>query len=401
MRTMSKNRINYFEYASVDFLIDKNGIPVFMEVNDNTLAPYYINQKSYIAQELLVNNSELINPNLEHEKDFLACFERHLAELPGRPEEKMIAILCKHRDQPAAIAREIHYLIMLFRRHGYNAGMYFPEDCEVRQGYLYIKRNNTKPTLVFRRNFSFPPVGIKQPVINDLRVRKFAENKYDIHKIVDNLINKGDAEIRQPQTYLVKDRSSLILAIHALSQNRGECIAKPNTSYGGDGFYVFSDKEIDQRIREGKKIESIAKRLEEGEEYLIQERIETALFRSENNYEYCFDVRLMIYEGRFAGIEGRRSGVPFIKGEMCKTSLVTNIKCGGVDLLVLSSLDEQYYYSTKSFESLNWAKQVNFEIDNSCLVLGPTLFSKMKKASELIVKAIDETIVAREDLCDS
>lgn len=393
---MRINRVKYFDYASVDFLIDKNGVPVFMEVNDNTLAPYYINQKSWIAQEFLVNNPDLIDPNREHQTDLVACFAKHLTELPVKPEEKSIAILCKRRDQPLAITREIQYLIELFRQYGYGAEMYTPDECEVRHGYLYIKKDSSRPTLIFRRNFSFPPVGIKQPVINDLRVRKVAENKYGIHKLVANLINTGEAEIRQPKSYLVKDRNALILAIARFGQNGCECIAKPNSSYGGDGFYVFCD-EIGKQHQEEKKIESIVKRLEAGEEYLIQERIETSLFRSGNNREYCFDIRLMTYGGRFAGIEGRRSNQPFSKRTMSEKSLVTNIKRGGIDLLVLSSRDEQYLYKTKCLASLDRVKQVNFELDTNCLVLGQALFSKVKQASESIVKAIDEVIMVGEE----
>lgn len=393
-----KKNLDYFNYASVDFLIDKNGIPVFMEVNDNTLAPYYIEQKNLIAQQALVGKSELINLNVHHKEALVSCFDKYFDIgyeniLHGR---KRIAIICKRRDHPEGIEKEIKYLIQLFQHHGYDAEMYTPEDCEVKQEFIYIKKNNSRPSVIFRRNFSFPPTGIIQPVINDVIVREITGNKYRTHDIVSHLIDKGKVDIRQPETYLVKDQITLLDTIEMFNQKKRDCIAKPNHSYGGDGFFCFKKNESIMKLESSKKIEIITRRMAVGEEYLIQEKIESALFKSVDNQNYCFDVRVMIYGGQFAGIEGRRSNHPFNKRSSNDKSLVTNINSGGVDILVLSTLNKSCFYESRPLLSKDNMNFINFELDSNVLILGDEIYSKVKQASEAIVQTIDDAISNRE-----
>lgn len=384
--------IRYFNYASVDFLIDKNGMPVFMEVNDNTLAPFYIEQKNLLTQKVINRQKGLINLNSNHKSAFLACFDNYFNEQLGITgnKEKSIAILCKRRDHPQAIENEINYLIHLFRENGYSADMHTPEDCEINHGQVTIKKNKKVPSVIFRRNFSYPPSGVKQPVTNDLMVRKISGNKFLTHQVIGPLVKSGDTNFRQPKTYYVKDQVSLVKVIEKFAKNNSDCIAKPNFSYGGDGFFYFSKSE---NILEGNsKINEINERLKKGEHYLVQEKIESSLFKSGNNQEYCFDIRLMIYGGRFAGIEGRRSNQPFNSNSNIAKSFVTNINSGGKDLIVMSTQNAEHKYESKRLIFEEDLDSMKFDVDSNILIIRNELFSKLKNAAEAIVKAIDEEL---------
>ncbi|OPZ88322.1 MAG: hypothetical protein BWY74_03192 [Firmicutes bacterium ADurb.Bin419] len=388
----NKKNIKYFDYASVDFLIDKNGVPVFMEANDNTLAPFYIEKKNELTKQVLKGSNKFVNVNSKHKDVFISCFDNYFKRNEIKSKKgKNIAILCKRRNHPVSIENEIQYLIRLLGQHGYNAKMCIPEECRIENGYLTIKNDQSIPSLVFRRNFSFPPSGsIKQPVINDLMVRKISGNKFLTHQVIEPLIRNGEAGFRQPKTYHVKDRNSLMDSIGMFVKNGFDCVAKPNYSYGGDGFFYFSKRE--SISEENNKIASVISRIEKGEEYLVQERIETSLFKSGNNKEYCFDIRLMIYGGQFAGIEGRRSDEPFNYKLNEGKSLVTNISSGGKDLLVISSKDESYNFISERLVTENEVELLKFEVDSNVLVLGNKLFSTLKQAAESIVRAIDSAI---------
>lgn len=386
---MLKSQIKYFDYASVDFLIDRDGVPVFMEVNDNTLAPYYIEQKSNIADMALANNKNLINLNNSHLDIFIDSFRKHLSKINKSEFNEDVAIICKRKDHPKAIDQEIEFLLDLFHEHGYRTNMYIKEECTIQNNILYTNLN--KPAVIYRRNFDFPPNNIKQTVVNNLKVRNIANDKYKTHQIVEELIRKKRLKFRQPETYLVEDECSLFKIIKGFHLRKVDCIAKPNSSYGGNGFYSFMYKYGLGCKDSEDKLYSIIERLNCGEKYIIQECIRPLGFRS-NNKEYCFDIRVMVYGGRFAGIEGRRSNVPYSLESSMDSSLVTNISSGGIDLIIMGSTNSDPYGEIASGLDDSYVKELSFNLDSNFLVLNEEVCNRLKIVSESIILSIDKKI---------
>ncbi|SFR97076.1 ATP-grasp domain-containing protein [Anaeromicropila populeti] len=376
-----------FRYASVDFLIEKDGTPVFMEVNDNTLAPYYVELKSKLAGAIERKKPKLENVNSEHLFKFLNIFRSVSQELP----KKSIAILCKRKDQPLAIEKEIRYLIKLFQKQGYYSEMYIPSDCEIRNNRLYIPKEAYYPDIIFRRNFSFPSEKIEQVVINDLDVRLITGNKYNTHRVINKYLNMSGQSFRQPETYLAANSKELLHIIQMFHSRGQDCITKPNTSYGGEGFGVFLQNK-DNSFEYKQQMQIIEKHFKNHEEYLVQEKVDAALFDSNDGKQYCFDLRIMVYNGVFAGIEGRRSSNPLSKGRQAANSLVTNINSGGMDLLVMQGTEEIVPYSSQTLLTQDEKSSISFDIDSNILILNTKLFNKLKYSAEAIVKAVDEAI---------
>nr|WP_315023240.1 hypothetical protein [uncultured Aminipila sp.] len=389
---MQNNQIRYFEYASVDFLIDKHGTPIFMEVNDNTLAPYYIEIKNKLAQLAISKNTDLQNLTEQHKNIFISCFKKYFNNSYSKIINEEIAILCKRRNHPEEIEKEIQFLIKIFKEAGFQADMYTPEECTIQDNILYTGNSLNKPAVIYRRNFQFPPATIKQPVVNDLRVREIAKDKYKTHECINSLIRKSNLKFRQPESYLVADEELLKEKIQGFFDRKLDCIAKPNSSYGGKGFFSFTNaKALENKY----KIIEISQAMQKGEQYLVQERIEPSLFRSADQKEYCFDIRVMVYGGKVAGIEGRRSYIPYCtnnSNRLFEKSLVTNISSGGVDLVVLCSDNVISMHEARKCLNLDEISELGFKLDQNFLILSTHLVENLRTISEAIVKSIDERI---------
>lgn len=389
---MQNNQIQYFEYASVDFLIDKFGTPVFMEVNDNTLAPYYIEIKNKLSQLVTSKSTDLQNLTEQHKHIFISCFEKYLNKAYSKIINEEIAILCKRRDHPEEIEKEIQFIIEIFKEAGYQANMYTPEECTIQDNILYTGKSLNKPAVIYRRNFQFPPATIKQPVVNDIRVRQIAKDKYKTHQCINSLIKNNNLKFRQPESYLVEDAEFLKHKIQSFFDRKLDCIAKPNSSYGGKGFFSFTHNKGIKNEDNKRKIIEISKAMEKGERYLVQERIEPSLFRSSDQNNYCFDIRVMVYGGEVAGIEGRRSYIPYSSNKLFEKSLVTNISSGGVDLIVLCSDNVISMHEVRKCLNIDDIKELGFKLDENFLILNKHLVEKLKVVSKAIVKTIDEKI---------
>ncbi|WP_206460575.1 ATP-grasp domain-containing protein [Anaerovorax sp. IOR16] len=375
---MRKKYINYFKYASVDYMIDKDGFLNFLEVNDNTLAPYFIEKKSEIVERDTAAGNPIFNLNRHHKLLFLDCFRKNLKE------GQQIAIVCKEKGVKSGIENEVQYIKKLFNQNGFQADIYTPDDFIEQEGELRIKKTGEKPDLIFRRNFSFPESGLSINVINDLCVRNIANDKFKVLQSV-RLLEKYFPVLRVPETYKAEYTEEILKWVFFFQQKGEDCIIKPNCLYGGQGLLLIkcsdSKEEVYRRIGQINPVEG---------GYIVQRKIEAARFRSGNSKKYCFDIRCMVYGGRMAGIEGRRSGVPFAENE--EKGLITNIARNGVDLIVVSGPVSRHNYAVRKMKCEGELSSLDFKVDRNYLMLSYGLVKCMRNLSERIVEAVDSQI---------
>ncbi|QHI71443.1 hypothetical protein [Aminipila terrae] len=375
---MEKKYIRFFKYASVDYMIDQNGFFNFLEVNDNTFAPYFIEKKREIVERDRASGNTITDLNKQHSKIFLSCFRRNINE------GKHIAIICKKKGQESGIENEIQYIKALLNDNGFSAEIYTPEEFLINDGQLLVKDTGMKPDLIYRRNFSFPPLNLSLNTINDLYVRNVANDKFKILNIVRSLESSFPI-LRVPETYKATSRKEILDCIFFFQKKKEDCIVKPNCLYGGKGFLLIKYQEKKEEIY--RKINEIS--LVEGG-YIVQQKIEAAKFQSSDSNQYYFDIRTMVYDGVMAGIEGRRSGMPV--GENEEKSLITNIAQNGVDLIVVSDQICKHRYAIRKMNCEEGMDKLDFKVDNNYLVLSPGYVENIRVLSEKIVEEIDSQI---------
>ncbi len=383
---------NYL-YAAVDFVIDKNDKAVFIEANDCPLAPYFIELKKKIWQMQAPCESRFAEIN--HLSRLLQTFTKFREFDLDRRNNLFVAIICKSRNLKKAIRQEIDFLIKIFADNGIRCKWFIPSDVEIRNDILYIKKTNEIPDVVFKRNFNFPNVSIKQPIVNDHNVRNLVNSKHAVYNLLSKYVDEN--KIAMPQTFVCNDLDSLVAALYELSSQKKNIVLKPNKGYGGNNiFFIDGFKELESTANKN-KLNRIVSLMKEGETFIAQEFIETKLFESDDKKNYRYDLRVMVYNGKFAAIEGRRAKSSYTSRNIT-TNFISNIARGGKDLLVVHG--DNVAIDTVD---LTTNKIGHFEVDNKAIYLHTDLFHELQEQAEFIVQKIDveisriKNILASED----
>jgi predicted ATP-grasp superfamily ATP-dependent carboligase len=81
-------------------------------------------------------------------------------------------------------------------RRGLNARLIYQKEAKIESGELIA--GSFISDILYRRTHSFSPPSIEQPVMNDLRTREIAANKWRLYQEL-----KG--KVRQPPTWYARD----------------------------------------------------------------------------------------------------------------------------------------------------------------------------------------------------
>jgi glutathione synthase/RimK-type ligase-like ATP-grasp enzyme len=296
--------VKNFIFAGLDFLIDKEGGPVFIEANS---APGGL--RTY---EKLYGNCKPLEELCNFIKE---RFEKPIvAILNVKTKKNLKHILWKYEKMKIYLKNSAKSVNVCF---------YQDNDFSNFEGVLIDKdHKKIRPDVVLVGTGIFEPAIEKYCfAINPISVRHLTGDKFSTYKIIKN------SGIRTPQTYLVKNFEELKKLTKLKVFEKG-FVLKPR--YGGFGKDIFvCSRKID--INRFKRLVSTKK-------FLLQEKIEI------NKIDGKFwDVRVFIVNGKFVGGIKRVSKKP-----------VVNLSKGGVG----AKLNEEIIQKVKNI-SVNCVKIID------------------------------------------
>lgn len=368
----------YFNYGAVDFFLEQSGELVLIEVNENPHSFYFIEEKNKIAEKLCMKKN-IINCNEYHKKTFVNTI-KNLSSV----QNTKLGII--YKDNSSSLLDEIKYIQKCMCEYKIQVEYEEIKNCVIAEDNSLSFKSGFKPDIVFRRNFTYPQ-DIKQPIINDLRVREITNNKFITYCLLKKKIEQSKLKIKQPLTFLVTSNRDIDNALEHFHDENKEFIGKPNSGFGGKGFLTFNSFNFQ------KNIEKLRCKVLLGEQYLLQEKIQPCSFLSSDKKLYNFDIRVLVYGGTFAAIEARRCKAPINSRDNASdtSKIVTNIKEGAKDMIVVSRKNNKYDYTSETITCASH-RCLDFSIDGNFLVLDNSKINFIKEQAEKIVRFVEKEI---------
>ncbi len=349
--------LKYYPYASLDFIIGKDGALYFLEANAVSGGLFYTMK---LAEHVVKCRPDL-REHFEDQLKIIDLFIQLCEDYCSRSGSDMrkVAIAVPERWN-AYMGMERRAIRDRFGELGYKA--FFVRKSEARYRGDLLCLGDEVPDLVVRRAFRFP-VGIAQPVVNPSEAGLGTENKWRTYSLVSEAL-KDFKLVKLPRTILARRREDL----EEFLAERGEAVVKPLRSYGGKGV-------------------KLVKSCDEVSEWpvLVQERIEVPPLFLDSGRLRNFDLRVYVFDGEVVGAHLRT----------CPRSLsscfVSNVSLGG-NLVPVALCGEELRLERIEGLVLRYPKR-DIVIEGSLLMLGEELSRELREASKRIVEAIDRGVV--------
>jgi glutathione synthase/RimK-type ligase-like ATP-grasp enzyme len=249
-------------------------------------------------------------------------------------------------------------------------------------GLIYFKNGSkmVKPDLIFRRIFGFFKK-VKQYVFNPSEAGAITQNKFKVHEVLKNVARYSN-DFYQPISYKVNNKRQLMEAVEDIFSMGKDVVIKPLNGYGGKEVKVLKLENFDERAI--KRLGSFPK--------LVQEKIEAMPIESGDGFKYLFDIRSIVFGGKFAGFQLRRSGVPI----NCKSNgkYVTNVSAGGSYIHAFIGDSDLMHVENLGFKVLKIIDN-SLNVDGNVAVFDYKFFKRLERASILITKVLAKEISER------
>ncbi len=376
-------RVKYYPYAGLDFLLDEDMRPVFIEAN---AVPGGIRVMECVNR-MIADTC----PSLRHSiigkhpvSDFVdMCVEYHSAIMGSLPR---VAAITSPISGAPLLMPERYSIAREFARRGIEAYIVDRSKYVVIDGSFYVKagRRLISPDIIVRRNTCFPKK-IRQVVINRGEVGMITGSKYRTYRVVRQLLGAhAGGGLRLPRTYFAKGQRQVIRKVKDILERSEIAVVKPNNGEGGRGIFFV------------RKLEDLKRRLtafSDGTSFVVQEFVHPASIRFDGE-EYLFDVRVYAYMGRLVGCHIRRAPCPVGRGNM-ELWAISNISRGGryVPILVGDST-ELVRWSRTSRPVPEFQRII---VEKYAMILDRAIIRRIAKATRRIVEAISMSVAYQSD----
>ena len=368
-----------FPFAGLDFMVDKNGKLVFLEANSIPAGAgitYYVS--NLIQEKFIGKVMDLEDPNM----DVLDILKLLLFKLLEWDTDSTI-LFTRPKNVIKRFLEFDRFIISKYLRfYGFDVREKTLSELHIRDGVVYFRDGSSviAPDLIFRRVFGFPKK-VRQYVFNPSEAGGITQNKFKVHEIIRNVARYSN-DFYQPIYFKVNNRAQLIEALEDIFSMGKDAVIKPLNGYGG--------KEV-KIIRNGSFVKRLAERFK-SYPLLVQEKIDTMPIESGDGSKYYFDIRSIVFGGKFAGFQLRRSSKPI--DSYGNDKYITNVSAGGsyvhafvgeVDIMGSRNLGFKVLKIIDS--SLN--------LDGNVAVFDYKFFKRLERASILITRTLAREISER------
>ena len=374
--------IKHYPYAGLDFLLDNEYNLVLLEANAVS-GGIFVMEK---ASELILDTAPNLRPYLgtiHFIKLFVdAClsfFRRLKARYP-----KSVLITTPVSGVPLLMP-ERYSIAHEFARRGIYAIVADRRRFTILDRSIYVRVGSRyfRPDLIVRRNTSFPK-NISQPIVNSSEVGLITGSKFRTYRVVRDYLEKiGNAPFRLPETFFARNIDEAISISENLLSRGKEVVVKPNKGEKGQNIiFISSASDVEAKLKRAFHSKEIT--------LVVQEKIESLYFQREGS-KYVFDIRAYAYLGRFVGAHIRRAGIPVGEGTIEEYG-VSNISRGGLYVPII--------VTPEGPQVIRWGRRIrqiylfkSIKIDNYAFGLNPSLWRKLREATETAVRAIGYAVM--------
>jgi len=382
------NSILPFSYAAIDFIIDRNQEPIFLEANDLSDGIYVLD----IINKYLIENLNLTIKNNLNESlfdKFVYFFKSNYEIFSNGKQLKETFIIYHNKYKKSVQTEELIKIKNTFISKGIQCEIFLPEELNIINNYIFDKKRNIFPQAIFRRTSKFPYFNKNQLIINDPRVRYVTANKYITYITIKEYEKNNNIEIKQPYSILSKNITEVFKAINFLKTeiNSEYIVIKPNWLWGGQGIiFVENESEAKCKLKEIDKLIN-PKFLNYSKLFIVQDYINPFKIKDLNNKYYSFEIRAFLFNLEIIGLIGRIPKQFYETDKPERSNSISNISSGGKWLPII--IEETQEIKIKEFYNdtiINFKEPIN----SFALVLPLYLYNKIIEISKKIVIAISK-----------
>lgn len=376
-----------FPYAAVDFIIDRRAQIWLLEVNDLPDGPYMIEKVRTALTRLKLDSRYRflsMNPLTALVELFVRCYRQTDADTAL----ERLAIVYHNKYKDCTPRTELIKVAELAHQRGIDARLYLPEELAVDAEKTVVDQvTGFVPQLIFRRTSRFPPFDVRQPVMNDPRVRYTASNKFATFLAVNDYAAQAGYLIPQPDSYFaptIHEALTLIQRLEGL-ESTTIFVIKPVWLWGGQGvLFMHSSRDAQDQIDAELSTKGIHcfKSLAP---FIVQPMIRSHGFRRRDEQHYAFEVRAMAYGGEIVSLIARRAAKPI--GALNREDSICNLASGGSWVPVLiggsSSVSQAHLWDD--------SPEIPFEepVDSTAICLNQAIYERLRDLTKRIVMAIE------------
>lgn len=381
------NSVLPFSYAAIDFIIDRNHEPIFLEANDLGDGIYVLD---IINKYLNENLNMIIKINLNESlfDKFVNFFKTNYEIFSNGKQLEKTFIIYHNKYKQNVQTEELIKIKETFISREIQCEIFLPEELNIINNYIFDKKGNIYPQAIFRRTSKLPYFNKDQLIINDPRVRYVTANKY-ITYIVVKEYEKNNIKINQPYSILSRSIAEVLKAVNFLKNEAASeyIVIKPNWLWGGQGvIFVKNEYEAESKLREIDKLIN-PQFTNFGKPFIVQNYITPFKIRNFDNRYYSFEIRVFLFNLEIVGLIGRMPKQYYETDKPERNNSISNISSGGRWLPII--IEEIQEFKIKEF--CNDTK-ISFKepINPFALVLPLYLYNKIVEISKRIVIAISE-----------